>query len=157
RGPCGGTVRRADSRRVIVAEDYYALLGIRRDASQAEIKSAYRRLARELHPDVNPDPETQEKFKEITQAYEVLGDAEKRQMYDLGGDPFAAAGAGGAGLGGVGRGGGVPARGSPPRRGGGGVRVRRVRRRGRLPVQRVRGRGVRRRGGRREPRSPLAR
>jgi DnaJ-class molecular chaperone len=74
-----------------VAEDYYALLGIRRDASQAEIKSAYRRLARELHPDVNPDPETQEKFKEITQAYEVLGDAEKRQMYDLGGDPFAAA------------------------------------------------------------------
>ena len=77
-----------------MAEDYYALLGVRRDASQAEIKSAYRRLARELHPDVNPDPETQEKFKEITQAYEVLGDADKRQMYDLGGDPFAAAGAG---------------------------------------------------------------
>lgn len=73
-----------------MAEDYYALLGIRRDASQAEIKSAYRRLARELHPDVNPDPDTQEKFKEITQAYEVLGDAEKRQMYDMGGDPFAA-------------------------------------------------------------------
>jgi molecular chaperone DnaJ len=87
-----------------VAEDYYALLGIRRDASQAEIKSAYRRLARELHPDVNPDPDTQEKFKEITQAYEVLGDAEKRQMYDLGGDPFAAAGAGAAGFGGFGGG-----------------------------------------------------
>jgi molecular chaperone DnaJ len=80
-----------------VAEDYYGLLGIRRDASQDEIKRAYRRLARELHPDVNPDPETQEKFKEITQAYEVLGDTEKRQMYDMGGDPFAAAGTGGAG------------------------------------------------------------
>ena len=54
-----------------------------------EIKKAYRRLARELHPDVNPDPQTQERFKEITQAYEVLSDPEKRQMYDLGADPFA--------------------------------------------------------------------
>ena len=85
-----------------MAEDYYGLLGIRRDASQDEIKRAYRRLARELHPDVNPDPETQEKFKEITQAYEVLGDTEKRQMYDLGGDPFAGAGAGAGGFGGFG-------------------------------------------------------
>jgi molecular chaperone DnaJ len=87
-----------------VAEDYYALLGIRRDASQDEIKRAYRRLARELHPDVNPDPETQEKFKEINQAYEVLQDTDKRQMYDLGGDPFAGAGAGAgaAGFGGFG-------------------------------------------------------
>jgi molecular chaperone DnaJ len=80
-----------------VASDYYAVLGVRRDASQEEIKKAYRRLARELHPDVNPDPQTQERFKEITQAYEVLSDAEKRQMYDLGGDPFARAGAGGPG------------------------------------------------------------
>src|SRR5258705_12158511 len=83
-----------------VATDYYAVLGVRRDANAEEIKKAYRRLARELHPDVNPDPVTQERFKEITQAYEVLSDPEKRQMYDLGGDPFApAGGAGGFGAG----------------------------------------------------------
>lgn len=75
--------------------DYYATLGVRRDASADEIKRAYRRLARELHPDVNPDPETQERFKEITQAYEVLSDPNKRQMYDLGADPYSPAGAGG--------------------------------------------------------------
>jgi molecular chaperone DnaJ len=80
-----------------VAGDYYAVLGVRRDAAPDEIKKAYRRLARELHPDVNPDPQTQERFKEITQAYEVLSDPEKRQLYDLGGDPFARAGAGGPG------------------------------------------------------------
>jgi molecular chaperone DnaJ len=74
--------------------DYYGILGIRRDASPDEIKKAYRRLARELHPDVNPDPQTQERFKEITQAYEVLSDPEKRQMYDLGADPFGPGGAG---------------------------------------------------------------
>ncbi|MCO5992454.1 molecular chaperone DnaJ [Actinoallomurus rhizosphaericola] len=85
-----------------MANDYYATLGVRRDASADEIKKAYRRLARELHPDVNPDPATQEKFKEITQAYEVLSDPKKREMYDLGADPFASgagAGAGGFGAG----------------------------------------------------------
>jgi molecular chaperone DnaJ len=80
-----------------VANDYYAWLGVRRDADADEIKKAYRRLARELHPDVNPDPQTQERFKDITQAYEVLSDPEKRQMYDLGADPFAPGGAAGAG------------------------------------------------------------
>jgi molecular chaperone DnaJ len=80
-----------------VATDYYAVLGVRRDASPEEIKRAYRRLARELHPDVNPDPQTQDRFKEITQAYEVLSDSEKRQMYDLGADPFAPTGAAGPG------------------------------------------------------------
>jgi molecular chaperone DnaJ len=82
-----------------VARDYYAILGIRRDASADEVKKAYRRLARELHPDVNPDPETQERFKEITQAYEVLSDPKKREMYDLGADPFAAGAGAGAGAG----------------------------------------------------------
>jgi molecular chaperone DnaJ len=82
-----------------VANDYYGVLGVRRDADPDEIKKAYRRLARELHPDVNPDPETQERFKEITQAYEVLSDPGKRQMYDLGADPFAQAGAGPGGFG----------------------------------------------------------
>ncbi|MEV5709200.1 molecular chaperone DnaJ [Actinoallomurus sp. NPDC052274] len=85
-----------------MANDYYATLGVRRDASADEIKKAYRRLARELHPDVNPDPATQERFKEITQAYEVLSDPKKREMYDLGADPFASgagAGAGGFGAG----------------------------------------------------------
>ena len=77
-----------------MAADYYALLKIRRDATQDEVKRAYRRLARELHPDVNPDPETQERFKEITQAYEVLSDTDKRRMYDMGMDPFAASPAG---------------------------------------------------------------
>jgi curved DNA-binding protein CbpA len=80
-----------------VATDYYAVLGVRRDASQEEIKKAFRRLARELHPDVNPDPKTQERFKEINAAYEVLSDPQKKQVYDLGGDPLSQAGGGGAG------------------------------------------------------------
>jgi hypothetical protein len=61
---------------------YYGLLGVHKEASQAEIKGAYRRLARELHPDVNPDSETQEKFKEISQAYQVLSTEETRRIYD---------------------------------------------------------------------------
>jgi molecular chaperone DnaJ len=81
-----------------VANDYYGILGVRRDAGPEEIKRAYRRLARELHPDVNPDPHLQERFKEVTQAYEVLSDPEKRQMYDLGADPFARPGAGPGGF-----------------------------------------------------------
>ena len=83
----------------MAAQDHYAALGVSRDASPDEIKRAYRRLARELHPDINPDAVTQERFKEITAAYEVLSDPSKRQMYDLGGDPLSSSGAGfGAGF-----------------------------------------------------------
>jgi molecular chaperone DnaJ len=79
--------------------DPYEILGVARDADADTIKKAYRRLARQLHPDVNPDPETQERFKEVSAAYEVLSDPEKRRMYDLGGDPFGRGGHAGQGSG----------------------------------------------------------
>ena len=63
-------------------KDYYETLGVKRDASEAEIKSAYRKLARKYHPDVNKTKEAEEKFKEINEAYEVLGDKQKRSRYD---------------------------------------------------------------------------
>ena len=66
-----------------MAKNYYEILGIKRDASQKEVKSAYRRLARKHHPDVNPgDKGAEGRFKEINQAFEVLSDAEKRAKYD---------------------------------------------------------------------------
>jgi molecular chaperone DnaJ len=85
----------------VPARDYYAILGVPRNASADQIKKAYRRLARELHPDLNPSPEAQERFKEVTAAYEVLSDPQKREIVDLGGDPLAPGG-GGAGAGGFG-------------------------------------------------------
>jgi molecular chaperone DnaJ len=66
-----------------VPRDYYEVLGVSRDADEATIKKSFRRLARELHPDVNAhDPDAESKFKEAAEAYEVLADAERRRMYD---------------------------------------------------------------------------
>ena len=68
-------------------KDYYEILGVKREASDQEIKSAYRKLARKFHPDVNKTTEAEQKFKDINEAYEVLGDKQKRQRYDsLGAD-----------------------------------------------------------------------
>ncbi|MTD13174.1 molecular chaperone DnaJ [Nakamurella sp. YIM 132087] len=80
-----------------MARDYYGLLGVAKNAGPDEIKRAYRKLARELHPDVNPDPAAQQRFKDVTAAYEVLSDPAKRQVVDLGGDPLAPGGGGGGG------------------------------------------------------------
>ncbi|MCX7847028.1 MAG: DnaJ domain-containing protein [bacterium] len=63
-------------------KDYYQILGVPRTASQDEIRKAYRRLARQYHPDVNKSPDAEAKFKDIAEAYEVLGDPEKRKKYD---------------------------------------------------------------------------
>ncbi|HEX5308018.1 MAG TPA: molecular chaperone DnaJ [Solirubrobacteraceae bacterium] len=83
--------------------DYYKTLEVDKKASAEEIKKAYRKLARKYHPDRNPDDKQAEsRFKEISQAYDVLGDPEKRKQYDSGTGPFAAGGAGGPGFGGFG-------------------------------------------------------
>lgn len=87
--------------------DYYEILGISKDASQAEIKKAYRKLAIKYHPDKNPDdPSAEEKFKEAAEAYDVLSDEQKRAQYDRFGHAGmgGAAGGGGAGAGGFGGG-----------------------------------------------------
>src|SRR4051794_4547574 len=90
-----------------MATDYYAVLGLSRGATDNEIKRAYRRLARDLHPDVNPDAEAKERFQEVNRAYQALTDPDKRRIVDLGGDPFDTGGGGGgspfgAGFGGLG-------------------------------------------------------
>lgn len=81
-----------------MARDLYEVLGVSRDASEAEIKKAFRHKARELHPDVNKAPDAEDQFKELNEAYDVLSDANKRAQYDrFGTIPGAAGGAGGYG------------------------------------------------------------
>src|SRR5918994_842841 len=95
-------------------KDYYAVLGVPETASQKDITKAYRKLARETHPDTNPGSE--ERFKEVSAAYDVVGDAEKRKEYD----EVRTLGPVGAGFGGPGPGGGGGGRG---RRGPGAVQL----------------------------------
>lgn len=76
-----------------MAKDYYQLLGVDRRADEKEIKSAYRKLARKLHPDVNPnDKNAEARFKEVSEAYDVIGDPEKRKLYDQYGEHWEQAG-----------------------------------------------------------------
>ncbi|KAI3810297.1 hypothetical protein L1987_19909 [Smallanthus sonchifolius] len=90
--------RRGRSLIVQAESDFYSILGLSKNASKSEIKSAYRKLARSYHPDVNKEPGAEQKFKDISNAYEVLSDDEKRSIYDRYGE----AGLKGAGMGGTG-------------------------------------------------------
>jgi molecular chaperone DnaJ len=85
---------------MVTERDYYEILGVLRDTSDAEIKRAYRKLAQQWHPDVSKDPTAPERFKELNEAYRVLSDPQRRQAYDL----FGRAGVAGAGEGGFGSG-----------------------------------------------------
>ena len=81
-----------------MAEDLYGTLGVSNSASDSEIKSAYRRLARQYHPDVNKDPGAEVQFKKIQKAYGILSDSQKKQQYDqFGIADDTAAGSGGFG------------------------------------------------------------
>ncbi len=84
-------------------KDYYEVLGVSKDASDADIKSAYRKLAKKYHPDICKEPDAEQKFKEVQEAYEVLSDENKRRQYDqFGHAAFEQGGAGGSGFGGFG-------------------------------------------------------
>ena len=83
-------------------KDYYDILGVSKDASDDEIKKAYRKLSKKYHPDINKAPDAEQKFKDVNEAYEVLGDSQKRAQYDQFGSADPNAGFGGGGFGGQG-------------------------------------------------------
>eukprot|EP01084_Bolivina_argentea_P115619 205582_1 len=97
--------RRCSSRRCVrtraMGQDYYTVLGVARGVDEKEMKKAYRQKARKFHPDVNKEPGAEEKFKEISNAYEVLSDPQKRNIYDQFGEDglrnFGGMGGGGPG------------------------------------------------------------
>ena len=84
--------------RTMAIGDYYEVLGVDRAATEADIKKAYRKLAQQWHPDVNQEPEAAARFKQISEAYQVLSDPERRQRYDLFGDAPGSGQAGGPGF-----------------------------------------------------------
>ncbi|CAM9639855.1 unnamed protein product, partial [Sphacelaria rigidula] len=90
--------RSRSSRMVRMAADYYDTLGVGRSASKSELKSAFRKLARQYHPDVNDAPDAQEKFNEISTAYSVLSDDDKRSRYDQFGEAGVSGMGGGSGF-----------------------------------------------------------
>ena len=83
-----------------MGKDYYKILGVARDANEQEIKKAYRKMALKYHPDKNKSPNAEEKFKEVSEAYDVLSDKNKREIYDKYGEEGLKAGAGGSSGGG---------------------------------------------------------
>lgn len=79
----------------MASKDFYSILGLPKNASEADVKTAYKKLAKQWHPDVNKSPEATEKFKELSEAYSILSDPQKRQTYDqFGSDAFSGAGFG---------------------------------------------------------------
>lgn len=94
--PTGRPAGEARNSEQSMAKDYYKVLGVRRDASQADIQKAYRELARKYHPDLHPDDKTaKKKFQEVQAAFDVLNDPEKRDLYDRYGSSFETMGTGG--------------------------------------------------------------